>query len=159
MSADAVIRHSVRVLLLDEADRLLLFRAEDAVGGSFWFPAGGGLKDGEDASTAAAREVGEETGLYGVVLGPEVWSRRHVFTWRGVPWDQRERWFVARVPHFEPRRDAMTEEEKEDLTDCRWWSIAEMEETRDRLTPRDLPVRLRALLADGPPPSPVAVGV
>jgi hypothetical protein len=36
-------RHSVRVLLLDDDDRLLLFAGEEpATGARFWFPVGGG---------------------------------------------------------------------------------------------------------------------
>lgn len=159
MSTEASIRHSVRVLLLDEEGRLLLLRAEDAENGPFWFPVGGGLEDGEDAPTAAAREVAEETGLKEFMLGPEVWTRRHVFTWRGVKWDQRERWYMARVAHFEPDRSAMTHEEKTDLADFRWWSLMDMEATDDRLTPRDLPARLRLLLVEGPPPTPIEVGI
>lgn len=64
MDVRPTIRHAVRVLLLDEHDRLLLFRAEDpGTGAVFWFPAGGGIEDGEDAVAAARREVAEETGL------------------------------------------------------------------------------------------------
>jgi 8-oxo-dGTP pyrophosphatase MutT (NUDIX family) len=94
MDGDPIIRQAVRVLLLDENDRLLLFRAEDPANGSvFWFPAGGGVEEGEDAQSAATREIAEETGLTDLQLGPELWHRRHVFTWRGVELDQRERWF------------------------------------------------------------------
>src|SRR3954468_17480268 len=160
MSGAPRLRHSVRVLLLDEHDRLLLFRSEQPdTGAAFWFPPGGGLEHGEDARAAAAREVAEETGLVDVVLGPEVWRRRHVFTWRGLRFDQRERWFMARVLHFEPIGAGMTTTEKADLTACRWWTQAELDATTDELVPRDLAARLRALLNDGPPASPVDVGV
>ena len=160
MSDAPQLRLSVRVLLLDEQDRLLLFRAEDAdTGNVFWFPTGGGLEDGEDVRAAAAREVAEETGLTDLVLGPEVWRRRHVFSWRGVHLDQRERWFMARVAHFGPDGAGMTEAEKTDLTAHRWWSLVEMDAATDDLTPRDLAMRLRALLADGPPATPIDVGV
>jgi 8-oxo-dGTP pyrophosphatase MutT (NUDIX family) len=154
------LRYSVRVLLLDERDRLLLFAAEEpATGARFWFPPGGGLEEGEDVFAAAARELAEETGLADVALGPEVWRRRHVFAWRGVEWDQRERWFMARVPHFEPDGRAMSAAEKTDLNAWRWWSVAELESAGDDLVPRDLAARLRQLLGDGPPSSPVDVGV
>jgi 8-oxo-dGTP pyrophosphatase MutT (NUDIX family) len=153
------VRHAVRVLLLDEHDRVLLFRAEsEASGAPFWFQPGGGLDAGEDVHGAAAREVHEETGLAGVSLGPEVWRRRHVFTWRGVTYDQRERWFLARVPHFEPSRAGLTGTEPSDLTAGRWWTVGELAATADELVPRDLAARLGALLADGPPPEPIDVG-
>src|SRR4051794_35380204 len=128
MSEAPQLRHSTRVLLFDEQDRLLLFRGEEPESGDvFWFPAGGGLESGEDARAAAAREVAEETGLVDVVLGPEVWRRRHVFTWRGLRMDQRERWFMARVAHFHPDGAGMTDAEKADLTGCRWWTLDELE--------------------------------
>ena len=146
--------------MLDAHDSLLLFRAVDAEHGRvFWFPAGGGVEDGEDVEAAAKREVSEETGLTDLQLGPEVWHRRHVFTWRGVELDQRERWFVAHVARFEPDAGAMTETEKLDIKECRWWTLEELDATHDLLTPRDLPRRLRSLLADGPPEHPIELGV
>lgn len=159
MSDTPRLRHSVRVLLLDEEDRLLLFRGEEPeTGAAFWFPAGGGVAEGEDIRAAAAREVAE-TGLVAVPLRPEVWRRRHVFSWRGARWDQRERWFMARVQRFEPYGIAMTEVEKTDLMACRWWTLEEMDATAERLVPRDLAVRLRRLLAHGPPRTPIEVGI
>jgi 8-oxo-dGTP pyrophosphatase MutT (NUDIX family) len=160
MSAAPQLRNAVRVLLLDARDRLLLFRSEQPdTGAAFWFPAGGGLKNDEDVRAAAIREVAEETGLVDLALGPEVWHRRHVFTWRGVLWDQRERWFMARVAHFEPHGVGMTDAETADLTDCRWWTLDELEATTDELVPRNLAAQLRKLLANRPPAIPVDVGV
>jgi len=75
-----------------------------------------------------------------------------------VRWDQRERWFVARVAHFLPDAAGMTEAEKADLTACRWWALKELEATTDELVPHHLAAHLRALLAHGPPASPVDVG-
>jgi 8-oxo-dGTP pyrophosphatase MutT (NUDIX family) len=154
------LRHAVRVLLFDEDDRLLLFRGvQPETGAAFWFPAGGGLEEGEDVHTAALREVREETGLPSLVLGAEVWRRRHVFTWRGVEWDQRERWFIARVAGFSPSRAGLTETEAVDLTAWRWWPVDELEDASDELVPRDLAVRVRELLSDGPPAEPIEVGI
>jgi 8-oxo-dGTP pyrophosphatase MutT (NUDIX family) len=130
MSDAPQLRHAVRVLLLDERDRLLLFRGQvPETGAALWFPAGGGLEDGEDVRAAAVREVAEETGLVNLALGPEVWRRRHVFTWRGERWEQRERWFIARVAHFEPDGAGMTEAETTELTAWRWWTLDELKAT------------------------------
>jgi ADP-ribose pyrophosphatase YjhB (NUDIX family) len=145
--------------LLDQQERVLLLRGERPENGrAFWFPAGGRLEEGEDARAAAVREVAEETGLTDVPLGPEIWHRRHVFTWRGEEWDQRERWFIARVAHFEPSMVGMTEAEKAEISACRWWSLDEMDTTLDELVPRDLVGRTRQLLAEGPPSSPIDIG-
>jgi 8-oxo-dGTP pyrophosphatase MutT (NUDIX family) len=160
MSHAPHLRHAVRVVLLDEADRVLLFRSErPETGAPFWFPPGGGLEGDEDVHAAAERELREETGLGQVTLGPEVWRRRHAFTWRGVTYDQHERWLMARVPHFEPDGSAMGPDEQADLTAWRWWSLAELEVARDELVPRDLASRLRRLLAEGAPPHPLDIGV
>jgi 8-oxo-dGTP pyrophosphatase MutT (NUDIX family) len=149
----------VRVLLIDEDERVLLFRGEHPGSrAAFWFPAGGGIEDGEDPRETAVREVAEETGLRDLVLGPEVWHRRHVFSWRGVEWDQDERWFLARVEHFEPVFDSLSETERDDFTGWRWWSVEQLEATDDGLIPSDLDARLRTLLRDGAPPEPIEIG-
>jgi 8-oxo-dGTP pyrophosphatase MutT (NUDIX family) len=153
------VRHSVRVLLVNESKQLLLFRGvEPDTGRPFWFPAGGGLEADEDVEAAARREVAEETGLMSFELGPEVWHRRHVFEWRGVNWDQHERWFLARVAAFELDGSGQTEEERTELTEARWWSLDELQATEDNLVPRDLATLLQDLLENGPPREPVQVG-
>ena len=52
----------VRVIVLDEKDRMLLVRQhhEDK---DIWMVPGGGIEEGESAREAAVREVKEETGL------------------------------------------------------------------------------------------------
>jgi 8-oxo-dGTP pyrophosphatase MutT (NUDIX family) len=153
-----VIREAVRVLLVTPGERVLLLAAEDP--DRFWFPPGGGVEAGEDPRVAARREVREETGFPLQDVGVEVWRRRHRFTWRGAEIDQRERWYLARVPEaFAVDRSGRTPTERSDLTATRWFTLAELDATPDRLVPAGLAARLRALLRDGPPPAPADVGV
>ena len=49
-------------------------------------------------------------------------------------------------------------EERADLTGFRWWTLDDLTTTSDVLAPRDLAARLRQLLAEGPPPEPIAIG-
>jgi len=59
-------RETVRVLLLDDHDRVLLFRDSDTGTtpvSTWWMTPGGGIEDGEDEPTAVVRELAEETGL------------------------------------------------------------------------------------------------
>ncbi len=152
------VRHSVKVLLLDERSHLLLLRAVDqATGATVWYPVGGGLEEGESVHSAARREVAEETGLADVDLGPEVWRRRHVYSWRGRDTANRERWLLARVPHFEPSFDGMTSDEQKEVTGFRWWTPTELATTAETIFPPDLGERLVTLLSGPPPETPVDI--
>jgi 8-oxo-dGTP pyrophosphatase MutT (NUDIX family) len=156
MPGEHRVRNAVRVLLLDEQDRLLLFRSARR---GWWQPPGGGVKRREDPRAAALREIAEETGLREFELGAEVWLRRHSFTWRDVHYDQRERWFLARVPAFEPDLGSLSESERVDLAEWRWWTLDELAGTTDVLVPSTLAARLRELLEYGPPDEPFDVGL
>lgn len=161
-SCELPIRRAARVLLVDEQDRVLLFRSHvRGRGQGFWYPVGGEVEAGESPEAAAIREAREETGLDGLVLGPEVFTRRFVFHWRERIWDARERWWIARVPHFTPVFAGMEEIEIDDFSDCRWLSLADLAAVRaagDRLTPEDLLAYWPGLLAGEIPAVPIAVG-
>ena len=156
-----LVRPTVRVLMLDNQDRVLLFRGQDPhqPNTRFWFPAGGGIEPGESVEDAARREVKEETGLAKFELGPHIWNRRHVFTFYGTYQDVRETWFFARVPTFDIDTSGFTDQEREILQEHRWWTLPELENTTDVLTPRDLAKLLRGLLENGLPTFPVTVEV
>lgn len=152
------VRRTVKILLLDQADRLLLLRGrESAEREPIWYPVGGGIEQGEDAVAAGRREILEETGQREVVIGPEVWRRRHLYSWRGKQTDTHERWFVARTPHFTPSLQALTPEEQTYVTGFHWWTADELVATPDPVFPPDLGVRLTALLHDGYPLSPTNI--
>jgi 8-oxo-dGTP pyrophosphatase MutT (NUDIX family) len=153
-------RPAARVLLVDPAGRVLLVRfVVPETGYAWWAAPGGGLLAGEGHEQAARREVFEETGLPDVRLGPCVWVREHVFPWRGRRYRQQERFFLARVDAFEPRWEGPTAEEAEMLPEHRWWTPAEIDRSPERFAPRRLGGLLRRLLAEGPPPLPLDVGI
>lgn len=161
MNPTPKIRPTARVLLLDENDRVLLFRGSEPSKPKirFWFPPGGGIEEGESAVAAARREVREETGLTDFELGPHIWNRQHIFTFYGSYQDVRETWFFARVPHFEINTSGFTEDEAEIMQEHRWWTQAELAQTTDFLTPRSLAQLLKDLLQNGLPPRPINVPV
>ncbi|MBO0769536.1 MAG: NUDIX domain-containing protein [Solirubrobacterales bacterium] len=155
------VRNAARVLLIDPEDRVLLFRSHPSNGRAFWFPVGGEIDPGESAADAAVRECFEETGLVGLELGAEVFSRRFVFHWRERVWDARERWFIAHVEHFTPVFDHMEAIEIDDFSDCRWLSVDELRSVQtagDLLTPSELLELLPELLAGRYPEAPISVG-
>jgi 8-oxo-dGTP pyrophosphatase MutT (NUDIX family) len=130
---------------------------------SWWVCPGGGLNEGEDVRDGLRREAFEELGLVDIEPGAEIWHRRHVFPWAGRVFDQRERFFVLRVPErFEPAPDLGDSLFEEGIREQRWWTIeaiARSEEDHLEFAPRRLAELLRTLITEGPPPAPIDVGV
>jgi 8-oxo-dGTP diphosphatase len=156
-----VVREGVRALVLDPDDRVLLVRFVNPESGEeFWATPGGGIDPGEDLDSALRRELREETGLEGVELGPVVWTRRHVFPWAGKTLDQSERIAVVRVAAFEPK-PVLTEDQliDEGVHELRWWTLGELTMSGANFAPRRIVRFLRQLLEEGPPPTPIDVGV
>jgi 8-oxo-dGTP pyrophosphatase MutT (NUDIX family) len=152
-------REAARVLLLDADDRVLLVAHLPGDGRRVWTAPGGGLDDGEDHVTAAARELREEVGL-ALAPGPWIWERTAVFAFRGIWLAQHERWYLVRLP-------AGTVLDPDDLpladpatAGGRWWTAAALAAVTapDELAPAALPALLADLRRDGPPPTPVDVG-
>lgn len=150
------VREGARVLLLDEAGRLLLIRVEDATivnpahphGPSFWITVGGGLEPGETFEEAALREVREETGMTAVVLGPELWAREVEVLVAGEPVLARERYFAVRVDRVEVTFEHLTAEEQTVFREHRWWTPAEVHDGRGEvLVPAELPALLERAIA------------
>ena len=150
-------REAVRVLLFDEANRVLLVRFWDG-NRSWWSTPGGGLEPGETDEDAARRELREELGSVSVGLGPCIWTRRHVGVFRGHVFDQSERIYLGHVAAFEPRpsTEALREHGPEDI---RWWTIDELSIAADEFAPRRLPDLVERIVHSGPPTAPTDVGV
>jgi len=127
-------RRSARVVLLDPAGRVLLFRGEstaDSVEGPSWYLPGGGILPFESVEAAARRELREETGIRDMTLGPVIGQRADVsFTFRGRRVVQDE-WYVAgRVPTPHMGTGRHGDGERRAVAAHRWW-------TRDELSAGD----------------------
>lgn len=157
---EPLLRPAARVLLIDPANRVLLVHFVDReTGYAWWVTPGGGIHGGETPAAAARREVGEETGLRTLSLGPCIWFRDVEFSWRGKRYRQQEHIFVARVEAFEPTRDGFRPDELELTPEHRWWTVEEIERSAERFGPRRLGSMLRDLLDHGVPPAPIQIGI
>lgn len=147
-------RDAVRVLLIDGDGCVLLIRGHDEVADrTLWFPPGGGIEPGETPTQAAVREVAEETGLALPDPGPQRGERHGTIVWRGVRWEQHERWFVATVARFEPTPDGLTPAEREEFLEWRWLCPTDLVAITEPTDPPNLAALVRAVAGAGSFPS------
>jgi ADP-ribose pyrophosphatase YjhB (NUDIX family) len=150
---DAIPRRAARVMLVDAADRVLLFRGFDPARPShrYWFTVGGGLGAGEPAAEGAARELAEETGLALAPdrLGTPVWREVTEFPFDGRRYRQEQVFYLVRVPAWEVDTTGFDDVERGSIDGHRWWTIEELETTSERYYPPDLPGLLRRLVGEG----------
>ncbi|WP_267423019.1 NUDIX domain-containing protein [Methylobacterium sp. GC_Met_2] len=149
------IRHVARAIVLDPQDRILLIayasvHAKGADGSPlrFWFMPGGGLEPGEDHVTACRRELGEEIGRTDAAIGPQVAACDGPFHLFRQPRDARERYFLVRLPDDRVDTSRLAETEDNPVLGTRWWPIAELRASGERVEPAGL-ADLAADLARG----------
>ena len=151
-----IVRPTARLVVLDPAGRVLLFKVEDHTLSDpgdphratiFWVVPGGGVEDGETFEEAALRELAEETGLVPAELGPCVLERDVLLRAGDRDILFRTRFFLARVAATDVSLAGQTAQERGDYRDHRWWSVDELDRTDEVVRPEELPAILRRVLA------------
>ncbi len=134
-------RRAVRVLLVDDRARILLFEDSDrAVDIRWWMTPGGGIDPGESELQAGVRELFEETGLSvdeRELLGP-IAIRTVLHGYSDHINEQQEAFYVVRVPAFEVDITGHSDDEKLTVLQHRWWSVSELATATDSVWPANL---------------------
>lgn len=137
-------RPTARVLLLDPAGRLLLFRFEPGNQPPLWATPGGGLEPGEDFPDGARRELREETGL-DLDCGTEVARRVVEFVAPDGEWlIADERYFLVRTDRVDITTTGHTELERRVMGEWRWFTRAEIAGHDEIIFPENLLAMLEA---------------
>lgn len=165
-TAAPIPRATSRILVLDPADRFLLFfamaghsvdpvRRPDAVG--FWALPGGGLDPGETHAQAAVRELREETGLVSEMPMRLIASRTSIYPWKGRRYEAREQFFFARVATDALDVSGWQEGDRRWMRDLGWWTLDRLAATDDIVRPPGLMGLARDIIAGRLPDAPVVL--
>jgi len=142
------IRRAGRILLLDEAGRLLLFRFTPADRAPFWCAPGGEAEAGETYPQTARRELAEETGIEADV-GEEVARIISDFTTLDrEPVTGHDAYFLLRVASAVISTAGHTASERAVMREYRWFAREEIESWGETIYPHDIGALLDRVLAD-----------
>ena len=137
-------RPAARILLVDGADRVLMFRFTPADRPPLWCTPGGAVDPGESYAPAARRELWEEVGL-DRDCGPEVARRVVDFrTFEGTEVTADERYFRIDLDACTVAPGGLTEQERALLVGHRWFSRNDLADHDETIYPADLAEMLDA---------------
>jgi 8-oxo-dGTP pyrophosphatase MutT (NUDIX family) len=153
-------RTAARIVVVASGAVLLLRDTDPGLPGvRWWVTPGGGIDPGEDAVTAAVRELYEETGLTtsdSELVGP-VAVREVVHGYSDQVLHQREAFFVLAVAErFAPSPGGLTEEELITLDGWAWHRLEDLASVPEPVWPANLADL--AALADRPELWPLELG-
>jgi 8-oxo-dGTP pyrophosphatase MutT (NUDIX family) len=161
------IRNSVKIILLNEKNDILLICADDPktttpdgkYHGKFWFPVGGEIEEGESIEEAAIRELHEETGITEeeVKLGPIVWYGEFDYILKGVLTRQKETFIIAKTKKNNVSFTKLDHWEKNVLLKLEWFSLEKIKNCNEIIYPVPLTQYLPDIIAEKYPEKPIEI--
>jgi 8-oxo-dGTP pyrophosphatase MutT (NUDIX family) len=141
-------RQASRVLLFNPQGEILLVHfaiPRDGADFHFWATPGGEIEAGESPEQAMRREIVEELGLDLTLEGP-LWTDQNCFLHQGQMCDNTDFYFRALCSREAPKLLGVTEDELKIMKEIRWWTLAELDATSEKIFPVDLIPWIRKLL-------------
>ena len=158
MNTKYPLRHTVRIILLNDYNDLLLMCIDDpktkSIGGKylgrFWIMIGGQVDEGESFKEAAIRELFEETGIIReeVELGPIVWFRELDWIANDKPIHLKEKFIVAKTKKKTVALTKLTEYESEVIKHLSWFSLGQIMSSKETIYPTLLSKHLPDIIAN-----------
>jgi 8-oxo-dGTP pyrophosphatase MutT (NUDIX family) len=156
-------RPTVRLLVVDEQQRILLFKYEDAVALDptqphmtiYWVTPGGGVEPSETFEQAGLRELWEETGIQLTGLGPCVWRRSRTLLFPDESLRLDEHFYLAPVSTTQVVLTNLLPYERQVYRAHRWWTIEEIQRSEEVFLLPGFPYLLQELLAGTIPAEPL----
>jgi 8-oxo-dGTP pyrophosphatase MutT (NUDIX family) len=140
-------RRAARIVVLDEGARLLLLQYARPSGATYWATPGGGLEAGESFEAAALREAAEERGVKATDIQP-LWEGATTIPTHAGVMGQLEQFFLLRVEARHVVTDVGKANRREGILRMRWWTLPELQSTREVVFPENLAARVAGLVAD-----------
>lgn len=145
MHKEKEIRNSVKLILLNENNELLLMSTDDKkiqgkdgnYNGRFWQMVGGKIEEGETLEEAAYRELYEETGLKKeeVEVKDIVWYGEVDLMMHGKLTKVKQSFVIARTFNKNVSLENLTEEEKPICNKLEWFSLDKIKKCADIIYP------------------------
>jgi 8-oxo-dGTP pyrophosphatase MutT (NUDIX family) len=161
------VRNAVKIVLLNDANELLLMCIDDPTirslgkqyGGHFWTLIGGAIEPNESIRQAAEREIFEETGFTtaDVEFGAHVWFGEMDLVLYDKPTHIRQEFLVARTKTNDPSLAHLIGREKEVVKKVEWFSLDRIINSGELIYPVRLPEYLPDVLAGRYSPEPFEI--